>query len=394
MRTIPITLPAAALVALSLAGCANSSNRSVDSDATPMLAAPREVSSAELERDAASAAAEDAAVVAAAGDEASREAANLASGAGAPLEKSPGKSPGDSASGATSPKSTGVGAGRPDDQSVSWPRGVDATPEDIANYAIGSVANRKIPLSDLVAKWIWREPARVRAILDDIVLSRIIVFEAAAMQIELPDGAIKKSVEARLQRLEAESKAAGSPSLEAYIQEALGMDPAVFMKYAQEEAAIDLLAPRCVRSWLLSSDHREIRAITVETKEQVDQVQARLAQGEPFAEVAKDLSIDSSKEDGGRLPPVVRGSDLVLTRTAFAAEVGEVSGPIKDRDELLFVLVEAAPKPLEGMWADIGEEVEASLKIRDIEDPEFWQWKAQMLGRYDVNMEPFLDLVK
>jgi parvulin-like peptidyl-prolyl isomerase len=340
-----------------------------------MLAAPREVSAAELD-------------ALAAADEA-QPAAEVAPEVAAVASPDSGEDRSDTAQASSPPAVT-----PPNGQSVSWPQGVNASPADIADYEIGSVAGRKIPLSDLVAKWIWREPARVRAILDDIVLSRIIVFEAAALQIELPDGAIKASVEARLERLEAESKAAGSPSLEAYIQESLGMEPSVFMKYAQEEAAIDLLAPRCVRSWLLASDHREIRAITVTTKEEVDQVQARLAQGEPFANIASELSIDPSKDDGGRLPPVVRGGDMVLTRTAFAAEVGEVSGPIKDRDELLFVLVEKAPKPLEGLWPDIGEQVEASLDARDIEDPEFWQWKAQMLGRYDVNMDPFLDLVK
>ncbi len=372
------------MLALCLAACASSDNRSVDPNSTPMLAAPKEMSAAELESQPA------------APDPPASDPSSVADANSSPAPATPSTEAEvvDTAGAASSSPASPSSTSRPSDQTVTWPQGVDATPEDIANYGIGSVAGRKIPLSDLVAKWIWREPARVRAILDDIVLSRIIVFEAAAMQIELPDGAIKASVDARLKRLDAEANAAGSPSLEAYIQEALGMAPDVFMKYAQEEAAIDLLAPRCVRSWLLSSDHREIRAITVKTKAEVDQVQARLAQGESFASVATELSIDPSKEDGGRLPPVVRGSDLVLTRTAFAAEVGEVSGPIKDRDGLLFVLVEAAPTPLEGLWPDIGDEVEASLEARDIEDPEFWQWKAQMLGRYDVNMDPFLDLVK
>lgn len=300
----------------------------------------------------------------------------------------------------SSPRASGQDAAAGDsaspgaDASVSWPRGVDPGPDDIANYAIGSVAGRKIPLSDLVAKWIWREPARVRAILDDLVLSRIIVFEAAALQIELPDGELEKAVEARLVRLEQQAKAAGKPSMEAYIQETLGMTPPTFMKYAQEESAIDLLAPRCVRSWLLMSDHREIRALTVKTKEDVEEVQRRLADGEPFESVARDLSVDPSKADGGRLPPVVRGGNLVLARTAFAADVGEVSGPIKDRDGFLFVKVEKAPEPLTGGWPDVGAAVEASLAARDVEDPEFWQWKNEILGRYDISMDPFLDLVK
>ena len=346
-----------ALLAASLVGCASSDNRSVDTDATPMLAAPPEMTADEVKEQGTPDAPETAATA----------------------EK------------AIAEEATTVAAA---DQTVAWPKGVDASVDDVAGFGIGSVAGRKISLSDLVAKWVWREPARVRAILDDLVLSRIIVFEAAAMQIELPDDAIKNAVEARLKNLEADAKASGSPSLEAYIEEALGMKPPVFMKYAQEEAAIDLLAPRCVRSWLLSNERREIRAISVKSSDEVDQVQARLAQGEPFAEIAKDLSMDPSKDDGGRLPPVVRGSDLLLARTAFAAEVGEVSGPIKDRDGMLFVLVESAPAPLEGGWSEIGDEVEASLDGRDIEDPEFWQWKAQMLSRYEVNMDPFLNLLK
>ena len=351
-----------ALLTASLVGCATTDNRSVDTGATPILAAPPEMTADEVEKQGAP------------------DVPETVVAAEEPITKK-----------ATTEKAaTGPAA----DQTVAWPKGVDASPQEVADYGIGSVANRKIALSDLVAKWVWREPERVRAILDDLVLSRIIVFEAARMQIELPDDSIKNAVEVRLKILEADAKASGSPSLEAYIQEALGMEPPVFMRYAQEEAAIDLLAPRCVRSWLLSSDHREIRAITVKTSDEVDQVQARLAQGEPFAEVAKDLSLDPSKDDGGRLPAVVRGSDLLLARTAFAAEVGEVSGPIRDRDGMLFVFVEAAPAPAEGPWSEIGDEVEASLATRDIEDPEFWQWKAQMLSRYEVNMDPFLNLLK
>ncbi|QDV06471.1 peptidylprolyl isomerase [Planctomycetes bacterium Poly30] len=382
--------PAVTILAAVLSGaCATTENREVVGEAKPVLSAPRTMSDEELEETRAieRAAAESADRAAAASGDA--EAMQLDSiAAGAPAGPPAGDTAGGPAKGAAAPD---VGAAG---RSVSWPSGVDATPDDIANYTIGSVAGRKIPLSDLVAKWIWREPARVRAILDDIVLSRIIIFEAAALQIELPDGAIKKEVETRLARLQKEADAAGKTSLEAYIQEALGMEPETYLRCAQEEAAIDLLAPRCVRAWLLASDHREIRAITVKTTADVDQVQARLARGEAFADVARALSIDPSKEEGGRLPPVVRGGDLALTRTAFATEVGEVAGPIKDRESMLFVYVEAAPPLIEGMWSEVGAEVEASLKARDIEDPEFWQWKAQMLGRYDVNMDPFLDLVK
>ncbi len=361
-------------------GCAGPSNREVVGRPQPVAAAPKTLTPDEVKAESERAVSELAA-----------SAPDRAAGSAEAKPEDEGSKEASSTARVADDTTT---AGRPADQAVSWPQGVDTSLDDVANYAIGSVQGREIPLADLVAKWIWREPLRVRAILDDIVLSHIIVFEAAALQIDLPDGAINQAVEGRLAMLEREAKAAGKPSLEAYVQETLGMAPATFMKYAREEAAVDLLAPRCVRAWLLRNEHREISAITVKTEEEVDQVQARLARGEAFADVARDLSIDPSKEDGGRLPPVVRGSDLVLTRTAFAAEVGSVTGPIKDRAGMLFVMVDGAPKPIEGLWPEIGEQVEASLEERGIEDPEFWQWKAHMLGRYSVNMDPFLNLVK
>ena len=42
----------------------------------------------------------------------------------------------------------------------------------------------------------------------------------------------------------------------------------------------------------------------------------------------------------------------------------------------------------------IGPEVEKSLADQKVEDPEFWQWKEAMTGRYDVDLRPFLDLVR
>lgn len=270
---------------------------------------------------------------------------------------------------------------------VAWPRGVDGQ----AEVTVASVAGRPISLSDFVSKWILRDPDGVRAILDDLVLSRIVLLESASMGLEPPVDEVEASVRTQLASLERDALAAGAPDLESYVEARLGFDPAVFLRHLQEEAAVDRMAPRCVRAWLLSTDRRDVRAITVQDQAGIDQVRARLAAGEPFADVARSLSTDPSREDGGRIPALVR-SDLSLAQTAFATTVGQVAGPVAEGDGFVFVYVEAAPERITGDWSKIGPLVEQSLKDRDVEDPEFWQWKDAMAQRYDVDTKPFLDL--
>ncbi|MEM9800510.1 MAG: peptidylprolyl isomerase [Planctomycetota bacterium] len=349
------------------AGCSTPSNRPVESDARPLQAAP---------------------------PVATPEAPPSAT-ANPPADPPPASSADERPSTRTAaadpvfaPPPNGV-ADEIDDRAVSWPRAVDG-PGDVV---IARVAGRDVPITELVSKWILRRPDEVRALLDDLVLSRIVVLEAGALGLQPPADEVDATVRSQLQQLERRARAAGAPDMQTYVRKTLGFEPDVFLKNLEAEAAIDRLAPRCVRSWLLASDHRIVRAIIVDGQGAVDEVQARLANDESFANIASDLSKDASREQGGRVPPLVRG-DSTLARTAFAAEVGEVAGPVREGDSYLFVLVEEAPDRVDGIWADIGDRVEASLEEREIEDPEFWQWKEAMARRYDVDIGPFLELLR
>lgn len=275
------------------------------------------------------------------------------------------------------------------DASVAWPRTVDGS----SDLAVARVGGQDVALTDLVSKWIMRDPNGVRAILDDLIISRIVVLESATFGIELPSGTVEKEVGSRLRALESSAQKAGAPTLEVYIQKRLGLNQQTFLRELEREAAVDLLAPRCIRAWLMGSDRREIRAITVKDQAGCDLVEARLARGEAFEDVAKELSTDRSAKDGGRMPPVVRG-DQPLSRTAFAAQVGSVSGPIQDEKGFVFLLVESAPAGQTGPWDVIGKAVEGSLSAQGIEDPEFWQWKDAMFQRYDIDLTPFLELAR
>lgn len=73
-----------------------------------------------------------------------------------------------------------------------------------------------------------------------------------------------------------------------------------------------------------------VQAILVSTKDEASAAMDRLNGGEDFAEVAKDISVDSgSSENGGDLGWVPHGLlDSTLESAAFAASVGQVVGPV------------------------------------------------------------------
>jgi hypothetical protein len=204
----------------------------------------------------------------------------------------------------------------------------------------------------------------------------------------LPPVLLQRAVEKRRELLGEEAKRAGEPDLDTFIERKLGIPPARFFAGLERELAVDLLASRVVRAWLLTSERAEVRVIAIKGEEGRDRVQAKLAAGQAFADVALELSEDSSKDEGGRMTPVVR-SESALARLAFATGVGEIAGPIDERGRYLFLKVDARPRVSAGPWSNLGEEVEASLVARSIEDPEYWQWQQAMQEVYEVDLEPF-----
>jgi len=261
-----------------------------------------------------------------------------------------------------------------------------------AETLIATVSGTRIELGDLLGSWLRRDGAAVRALLDDLVLSRIVELESARIGAELPAGLLARTFEKRREALAAEAARAGAASLDAFLRARLGLEPAQFFIGLERELAVDLMAARAVRGWLLTSERAEVRVIAAGTPEKRDQVAAALADGRAFSDVARELSEDPSKEEGGRMTPVVRG-DSTLAELAFATPVGEVAGPVEERGKFLFILVDGRPRPLAGPWTTLGPEVEASLARRSIEDPEYWQWQQAMQVIYEVDLEPFRALL-
>ena len=75
-----------------------------------------------------------------------------------------------------------------------------------------------------------------------------------------------------------------------------------------------------------------IEIITTKTRDKAEQAAAELAKGTPFGQVAQKYSEDSSKSNGGVLPPVQLGRTFaskmgVVEPTIFGLQVGQQVGP-------------------------------------------------------------------
>jgi foldase protein PrsA len=78
-------------------------------------------------------------------------------------------------------------------------------------------------------------------------------------------------------------------------------------------------------------ERRDLLVVLTKTEEKAKEAKARIDGGEPWADVAKDLSIDpSSKSQGGKLPAVAEGQqEAAFDEAIFSAEKGETVGPVK-----------------------------------------------------------------
>jgi peptidyl-prolyl cis-trans isomerase C len=95
-------------------------------------------------------------------------------------------------------------------------------------------------------------------------------------------------------------------------------DEAVRKSYDEQAAKVE------------AEERARARHILVASEEEAKDVSARLAKGEDFEALAKELSLDGSKEYGGDLG-YFTAEEMVpaFSETAFSLEVGEVSQPVQ-----------------------------------------------------------------
>ena len=279
-------------------------------------------------------------------------------------------------------------------QAGADPAAADPLPAGTADSVpiIARVGGQVIPVEKLLGAWVHRESRSVRGYLEELVLSEVVMLEAARLGVELPQSALDEELTAATDRLRGQIRqTGGGESIDEFLEQRLGLEPGRYISVLREQTAIDLYAARIVRAWMLMSERAELRLIVTDTEDAIRDAQSAIDGGEDFDAVCKRFSIDDGAATGGHAPPVVRGPSA-MARLAFSTPVGSVGGPVFEGERWLLVRVDARPAPLTGGWDVVGPLVERSLALEIIQDPEYWQWKDWVFDQYEVDMSPFREL--
>ncbi|MFT5287471.1 MAG: parvulin-like peptidyl-prolyl isomerase [Planctomycetota bacterium] len=266
-----------------------------------------------------------------------------------------------------------------------------ATPRDLV---IAKVNGEPVYMSNLMQRWMMSDSRLALEHFRDLVEERIVMFEAKRMGVSLNPAAVDDAVIDVRAKIEADLEE-NQPGLgfDDYFRRYRNMSPENYVAGIRRAQIRGMLLERVARTWLLTQEHVGVRIIIVRTEELGTAVQAALDAGRTFEEVAVEFSEDVSRENGGLLPPVVRGDQTLLSRIAFSNAEGTVTGPVENGTDLVWVQVLDSPKPLTANWDVVESLVEADLQRRPLDDYEFLQWKSSISVNYETDAEVFLNLI-
>ncbi|MBW4084910.1 peptidylprolyl isomerase [Paenibacillus sp. S150] len=130
----------------------------------------------------------------------------------------------------------------------------------------------------------------------------------------------------------------------------------------------------------------QLSMIKVATYDEAEKVMTRLEQGEEFAVLAKELSIDEeSRLHGGSIGLVEEDDPFwpeELLLTAAGLEAGDIAGPLYDGDAYAVIRLEKAILPREQNQAEIRQQVREELALEQA--PPLQQVESDLRAKYDT----------
>jgi hypothetical protein len=262
---------------------------------------------------------------------------------------------------------------------------------------LGWIAGKPLEAEELLLEWGDMASRELWIVLEKLVAARLAQCEADRLGIRLVPEAVEQRFAAERAKLEKEVARGGKGGkeidLDAFIARELGFEPARYLERVRRATIRQMLAERAVRAASLASENVSLRLIVVANDEQRGQVEAALAAGRDFAEVARELSVDDSRKNGGLVPYVVSDPRSPLAQLAFQTPPGEVAGPLPISNHQFWIRVEERREALAGDWSAIGAPVEASLAATPVENAEFAHWRMTLEGRYPIDLGPLWSLL-
>lgn len=137
---------------------------------------------------------------------------------------------------------------------------------------------------------------------------------------------------------------------------------------------------------LAQTEQVEASHILTATKEEADEVAAKLADGGDFAELAKEYSTDTATaENGGELGSFGAGEMAAeFEEAAFAMEVDEISDPVETEYGFHIIKVTDKTEAAEANLEDSKEQIENLLFDQKL-NAEYSTWMAEKQQSYEID---------
>ncbi|WP_339318145.1 peptidylprolyl isomerase [Paenibacillus sp. FSL R10-2734] len=132
----------------------------------------------------------------------------------------------------------------------------------------------------------------------------------------------------------------------------------------------------------------ELSMIKVSSYDEGEQVMDRLEQGEDFADLAREVSIDEeSRQQGGSLGKVEEDDPFwpeELLKTAANLDAGDIAGPIQAEDDFAIIRLESIHSPAIPEQKEIRALIRQELALEQA--PPLQQVEGDLRTKYDVSI--------
>lgn len=128
--------------------------------------------------------------------------------------------------------------------------------------------------------------------------------------------------------------------------------------------------------------------IKVSSYSEAEEIMDRLEQGEDFAALARELSIDEeSRQRGGSLGKVEEDDPFwpeELLNTAADLDAGDIAGPIQTKDDFAIIRLESIRSPKMPDQKEIRALLRQELALEQA--PPLQQVESDLRNKYDVSI--------
>lgn len=255
--------------------------------------------------------------------------------------------------------------------------------------AVASVNGEKITKDELYDEMLKQNGQQT---LDALISKKVVELEAKKQKVTVSEADIKKELEKYYEQYGGEEGFNQTLTQSGYTLDQVKKDLELNVKLSK------LLEPRIkisedeLKSYFdenkaTYAQAKQVKAshILVETEEKAKEIKEKLAQGEDFAKLAKESSIDTqTKEKGGDLGFFASGQMVeAFDKVAFSLKVGEISDPVKTEYGYHIIKVTDIKEAEEANYEKSKEKISDALFDQKMQT-EYGTWLQELYKKYKI----------